>query len=148
MHAPPEPHPLAKAKPRTTREIRLGSVVIGGGAPVVVQSMTNTDTRDVDATLAQVRELATAGCEVVRLAVLDDKAADVLRRIRDASPVPLVADIHFDHRLALSAVEAGFEGLRINPGNIGGADKVDAVVDAAKDSGAVIRVGVNSGSVE
>ncbi|GAB7080400.1 flavodoxin-dependent (E)-4-hydroxy-3-methylbut-2-enyl-diphosphate synthase [Megalodesulfovibrio paquesii] len=121
---------------------------IGGDAPVVVQSMTNTDTRNVDATVAQIQALAAAGCALVRLAVLDDAAAAALAAIRPQSPVPLIADIHFDHRLALKALESGLEGLRINPGNIGGRDKVDRVVDAAKAHGAVIRVGVNSGSVE
>ncbi|MGE4299354.1 MAG: flavodoxin-dependent (E)-4-hydroxy-3-methylbut-2-enyl-diphosphate synthase [Desulfovibrionaceae bacterium] len=133
---------------RKTRQIRIGNVPVGGDAPVMVQSMANTDTRDVDATLAQVRALAEAGCEVVRLAVLDDKAADALHAICAASPVPLVADIHFDHRLAVRALEAGIHGLRINPGNIGGREHVDRVVDAAKAHRAPIRVGVNSGSVE
>lgn len=114
----------------------------------MVQSMTNTDTRDADATLTQIQALADAGCALVRVAVPDDKAAGVLRGLQERSPVPLVADIHFDHRLALAALEAGLPGLRINPGNIGGADKVDLVVDAAKAHDAVIRVGVNSGSVE
>ena len=133
---------------RPTRVIRLGSLRIGGGHPVVVQSMTNTDTRDPEATGAQIAALAEAGCELVRVAVPDDPAAQALRAIRAASPLPLVADIHFDHRLAVAALEAGFEGVRINPGNIGGPDKVDRVVDAAKAHRAVIRVGVNSGSVE
>jgi (E)-4-hydroxy-3-methylbut-2-enyl-diphosphate synthase len=137
-------HPLR----RHTREVLLGELPVGGGHPVVVQSMCNTDTRDVEATAAQIAALAEAGCELVRLAVLDDKAAGALQALRETSPVPLVADIHFDHRLAVAALEAGLEGLRINPGNIGGRDKVDAVVDAAKARGAVIRVGVNSGSVE
>jgi len=135
-------------KRRSTREIDLGGVRIGAGRPVVVQSMTNTDTRDVEATLAQIMALAEAGCAIVRLAVLDDAAAAALRGLQDRSPVPLVADIHFDHRLALAALEAGLPGLRINPGNIGSRDKVDLVVDAAKAHKAVIRVGVNSGSVE
>lgn len=133
---------------RKTRSLRLGGLSIGGDAPVVVQSMTNTDTRDVAATLAQIAALARRGCEIVRLAVPDEKAAAALRAIREASPVPLIADIHFDYRLALAALEAGLEGLRINPGNIGPRAHVDAVVDAAKARGAVIRVGVNSGSVE
>ncbi len=133
---------------RETRRINVGNVPIGRGAPIVVQSMTNTDTRDVEATLAQTCALAEAGCSLVRVAVLDEKAAESLRPIRDGSPVPLIADIHFDHRLAVAALEAGLQGLRINPGNIGGPDKVDIVVDAAKAHGAVIRVGVNSGSVE
>ena len=110
--------------------------------------MTNTDTRDMDATLGQIRRLADAGCEIVRVAVPDETAAKALRAIHDGSPVPIIADIHFDYRLALLALEAGLEGLRINPGNIGERKHVEAVVDAAKARGAVIRVGVNSGSVE
>ncbi|WP_029898661.1 flavodoxin-dependent (E)-4-hydroxy-3-methylbut-2-enyl-diphosphate synthase [Desulfohalovibrio reitneri] len=133
---------------RATRPVRLGPYVIGGGQPIRVQSMCTTDTRDTEATLAQVRDLAAAGCEIVRLAVPDDRAARALPAIVAESPVPLVADIHFDHRLALASAEAGMAGLRINPGNIGGADKVDAVVDAAKKRGLPIRIGVNSGSVE
>ena len=133
---------------RISRGIRLGKLVIGGGAPVMVQSMTNTDTRDVEATLAQIDRLVRRGCEAVRVAVPDMTAAKALRALRDGSPVPLIADIHFDYRLALAALEAGLEGLRINPGNIGPREHVDRVVDAAKANGAVIRVGVNSGSVE
>ncbi len=136
-------------KPRkTTRSIRIGDVGVGGDNPIRVQSMCNTDTRDVQATLAQVHALAAAGCEIVRLAVPDEQAALALSTIVPASPVPLIADIHFDHRLALAALQAGIHGLRINPGNIGGEAKVDAVVAAAKDKGAPIRIGVNSGSVE
>ncbi|MBR6624866.1 MAG: flavodoxin-dependent (E)-4-hydroxy-3-methylbut-2-enyl-diphosphate synthase, partial [Mailhella sp.] len=131
-----------------TRQLKLGSVLIGGGAPVVVQSMTNTDTRDAEATLEQIRRLHAAGCEVVRLAVPDEAAADALKTIAAASPVPLIADIHFDWRLAVAALDAGLKGLRINPGNIGGSAPVDNVAAAAKANGAVIRVGVNSGSVE
>lgn len=133
---------------RKSREIRLGSLRVGGDAPIMVQSMTNTDTRDVDATVAQIGRLVQRGCEAVRLAVPDEAAARALRAIREASPVPLIADIHFDYRLAIAALEAGLEGLRINPGNIGPREHVDAVVDAAKAHGAAIRVGVNSGSVE
>ena len=133
---------------KKTRELHLGNIRIGGGAPVVVQSMTNTDTRNAEATLEQINRLTRAGCEVVRVAVPDETAAKALRRIHDNSPVPLIADIHFDYRLALAALESGLEGLRINPGNIGGRREVDAVVDAAKERGAVIRIGVNSGSVE
>ncbi len=131
-----------------TRKLHIGSIAIGGGAPVAVQSMTNTDTRDAAATLEQIRRLSDAGCEIVRLAVPDEAAAAALRTIADSSPVPLIADIHFDHRLALAALDAGLRGLRINPGNIGSPQKVDSVADAAKANGAVIRVGVNSGSVE
>ena len=133
---------------KQTRQLKLGSVRIGGGAPIVVQSMTNTDTRDVEATLGQIKRLHDAGCESVRVAVPDETAARALRAIHDASPIPVIADIHFDYRLALMALEAGLEGLRINPGNIGERKNVEMVVDAAKARGAVIRVGVNSGSVE
>lgn len=131
-----------------TRAIRLGGLVVGGGAPVMVQSMTNTDTRDVDATLAQIKRLAARGCEAVRLAVPDEAAARALRAIRAGTDLPLIADIHFDYRLAVAALEAGLEGLRINPGNIGPSRHVDKVVDAAKAHRAVIRIGVNSGSLE
>lgn len=133
---------------RTTRPLRLGSVAIGGGAPVSVQSMTNTDSRDVESTLEQIRRLEAAGCEIVRLAVPDAEAAEALRRIREGARVPLVADIHFDHRLALAALDAGLEGLRINPGNIGPRWKVEEVVRAAAERSVPIRIGVNSGSLE
>ena len=133
---------------KQTRTVHVGGVGIGGDNPVRVQSMCNTDTRDAAATLAQIERLAEAGCEIVRLAVPDDKAAETLPVIRAASPVPLIADIHFDHRLALAALDAGIEGLRINPGNIGGEAKVDAVVRAAAECGAPIRIGVNGGSLE
>lgn len=133
---------------KQTRQLKLGPVRIGGGAPIVVQSMANTDTRDVEATLSQIKRLHNAGCEIVRVAVPDETAAKALRAIHDASPIPVIADIHFDYRLALTALEAGLEGLRINPGNIGERKNVEMVVDAAKARGAVIRVGVNSGSVE
>lgn len=128
--------------------VRLGKLLIGAGNPVLVQSMTNTDTRDLESTIAQIRELAALGCEAVRLAVPDAKAASCLRLLHDSSPVPLIADIHFDYRLALIALDAGLEGLRINPGNIGLTEHVNAVVDAARASGAALRIGVNSGSVE
>jgi (E)-4-hydroxy-3-methylbut-2-enyl-diphosphate synthase len=130
-----------------TRRLHLGGVAIGGGAPVAVQSMTNTDTRDPEATLAQIGRLAAAGCEVVRCAVPDARAAGALAAIAAASPLPVVADIHFDHRLAVAAVESGAAGLRINPGNIGGESAVRRVVDAARAHGAPIRVGANSGSL-
>lgn len=133
---------------RVTRTVQVGNVAIGGDSPVVVQSMTNTDTRDVDATVRQVNDLARAGCEIVRLAVLDEEAAAAIAPIRRASPVPLIADIHFDHRLAIMSLDNGIDGLRINPGNIGGPDKVDKVVAAARAAGAPIRIGVNSGSVD
>ncbi len=133
---------------RQTKALHIGPVRIGGGAPVVVQSMTNTDTRDPMATLMQIGRLAKAGCEVARLAVPDEKAAAALPDIVTASPLPLVADIHFSHKLAVAALEAGVHALRINPGNIGGKSRVDRVVDAAKAHGASIRIGVNSGSLE
>ena len=123
-------------------------VEIGAGRPVVIQSMTNTDTRDAKATLAQIRALAEAGCDIVRCAVPDKTAAEALREICAGSPIPVVADIHFDYRLALAAIEAGVDKIRLNPGNIGGADRVQAVVKAAKERHLPIRIGVNSGSVE
>jgi (E)-4-hydroxy-3-methylbut-2-enyl-diphosphate synthase len=133
---------------RPTRRITVGGVRVGGGAPVSVQSMTKTDTRDVRATAAQVRRLERAGAEIVRLAVPDDEAARALREIKGRTSVPLVADVHFDHRLALAAIEAGADGLRINPGNIGSRDKVREVVRAAAERAVPIRIGVNSGSLE
>jgi len=133
---------------RGTRQILLGRVAIGGGAPISVQSMTKTDTRDVEATVRQVRALEQAGCEIVRLAVPDAEAAEALARIRRAVSLPLVADIHFDHRLALRALKAGVDGLRLNPGTIGAPDKVREIVKAAQARRTVIRIGVNSGSLE
>ena len=133
---------------RKTRQVTIGKVVVGGGAPVSVQSMTKTDTRDVKATVAQIRELESLGCDLVRLAIVDADAARALRAIRAEVHVPLIADIHFDHKLALVALEAGIDGLRINPGNIGGADRVRELVRAAAERKVPIRVGVNSGSLE
>jgi len=133
---------------KKTRAINLGGVKIGGGAPVVVQSMTNTDTADVKATVAQIEALAAAGCEVVRAAVLNRQAAAALGEIKKGISIPLVADIHFDHRLALTAIDAGVDGLRINPGNIGGKAKVAQLVKAARGAKVPIRIGVNSGSLE
>jgi len=133
---------------RQTRQIALGSVKIGGGAPVVVQSMCNTDTRDAAKTLEQINHLEQAGCEVVRLAVPDKDAAQALGSIRKGTKIPLIADIHFDHRLALEAVRQRVDGLRINPGNIGGKDKVAEVVAACRERGVPIRIGVNAGSLE
>ncbi|MBP1661192.1 MAG: 1-hydroxy-2-methyl-2-(E)-butenyl 4-diphosphate synthase [Candidatus Aminicenantes bacterium] len=133
---------------RSTRPVNVGGVLIGGGAPVVIQAMTKTDTRDIRATTAQVRRLERAGAEIVRLAVPDREAAAALPAIRKASRVPLIADIHFDHRLALAALNAGVDGLRLNPGNIGAAGKVREVVRAAGERGVPIRIGVNSGSLE
>ena len=131
-----------------TRTVQAGGLKIGGGHPISVQSMTNTDTRDTEATLAQIRALAEAGCDLVRVSVYDQACAEAVRRLTDESPVPLVADIHFDYRLALAAMENGIAKLRINPGNIGGADRVRMVADCAKAHHIPIRIGVNSGSVE
>ena len=131
-----------------SRQIHVGNVAIGGGAAVSIQSMTNTPTHDVEATAAQVRALAAAGCDIVRLAVPDMAAARAIGAIRAQSPVPLVADIHFDYRLALEAVEQGIDKIRINPGNIGSRDKVEAVARACRERGIPIRVGVNGGSLE
>ena len=131
-----------------TRQIMIGNVPVGGGAPVAVQSMTNTPTADVDATVSQIERLIGAGCEIIRVAVPDREAADAIAAIKSRISIPLIADIHFDHRLAIAAARAGADGLRINPGNIGSAQKVKAVVDCAKDLGIAIRVGVNSGSLE
>lgn len=140
---------MADTLPREkTRPVRVGSVTIGGGAPVVVQSMTSTDTADAMATLEQVRALAAAGCDVVRISVPTREAVEGFREVCASSPVPIVADIHFDYRLALAALEAGAAKLRINPGNIGSWEKVDAVIDAAGEAGAAIRIGVNAGSLE
>jgi (E)-4-hydroxy-3-methylbut-2-enyl-diphosphate synthase len=133
---------------RETRQIVIGGVPVGGGAPISVQSMTKTDTRDVKATVAEIRRLERAGCEIVRVAVPDREAARALGKIRRRVEVPLVADIHFDHRLALASLEAGVDALRINPGNIGARTKVREVVAAARDRAVPIRIGVNSGSLE
>lgn len=131
-----------------TRALRVGPVPLGGGAPVSVQSMTNTDTRDAAATLAQIRTLAEAGCDIVRVSVYDQDCVQAVRALVDGSPVPLVADIHFDHRLAIGTMERGIAKLRINPGNIGGGKNVRRVADCAKAHHVPIRVGVNSGSLE
>lgn len=130
------------------RRVMVGDVPVGGGAPVVVQSMTNTRTDDVAATLGQIRALVTAGAGLVRVAIPDLGAARALQRLVADSPVPLIADVHFDRRLATAAILAGAAGVRINPGNIGGRDEVRQVVEAARERGAVIRVGVNSGSLQ
>ncbi len=131
-----------------TRVIQIGDRVIGGGNPVLIQSMTNTKTEDVKATVEQIRRLSAAGCEIVRCAVPTMEAAEALSRIKKEITVPLVADIHFDYRLALAAIENGADKIRINPGNIGGKERVKAVVDAARERDIPIRVGVNSGSLE
>ena len=132
---------------RLTRQIKIGPVLIGGGAPIAVQSMTNTKTQNVQATLEQIRKLADAGCDIIRCAVPDMDAALALKDIVGGSPIPVIADIHFDYRLALQAIEAGVQGLRLNPGNIGGNEKVKAVVEAAKPKHIPIRIGVNAGSL-
>lgn len=133
---------------KKTKQIRVGDVLIGGDAAVVVQSMTNTDTADVDATVAQIKRLEDAGCEIVRVAVPDKKAAEVLHNIKSSIKIPLIADIHFDYRLALTAIQEGVDGLRLNPGNIGDEGRIGQVVNAAKDKGIPIRIGVNAGSLE
>ncbi|MGM9547205.1 MAG: flavodoxin-dependent (E)-4-hydroxy-3-methylbut-2-enyl-diphosphate synthase [Oscillospiraceae bacterium] len=135
-------------KRKITKTVHVRGVPIGGGNPIPVQSMTNTHTDDVAATLAQLRRLEAAGCEIVRLAVPNQLAARALPEIRRGTDLPLVADIHFDYRLALAAVEAGFDKIRINPGNIGAPERVRMVADACRERGVPIRVGVNSGSVE
>jgi len=132
---------------RMSKAVKIGDVTVGGGAPVVVQSMTKTDTRDVKATIKQIRELEDCGCELVRMAVPDDQAARAIIDIKKGISIPLVADIHFDYRLALAALEAGADGLRLNPGNIGEPEKVKAVALAAKERGAPIRIGLNAGSL-
>ena len=133
--------------PRQTRKIKVGSVQIGGGAPVSIQSMTNTNTADAEATSAQIRKLADAGCEIIRCAVPDEAAVRALPEILARSPIPVIADIHFDYRLALGAIRAGIHAIRINPGNIGSSDRVKAVAEAAGEAGIPIRVGANSGSL-
>ncbi len=133
---------------RQTRKILIGSVPVGGGAPVSVQSMCNTDTRDVETTLAQIRTLANAGCEIIRVAVPDKHAACALKDIVSGSPLPVVADIHFDHRLALEAIASGVAAVRLNPGNLSGEDAVRRVAEAAGNAGIPIRVGANAGSVQ
>jgi len=133
---------------RKTRRINVGTAAVGGTAPISIQTMTKTDTRDVTATVKQIHELEMLGCDIVRLAVPDAEAGAALVRIRRSVKVPLIADIHFDHRLALKALDAGFDGLRINPGNIGGAARIREIARAAEGRKIAIRVGVNSGSVE
>jgi len=139
---------LSAVMKKTTRKIRIGDVEIGGGAPCSVQSMCNTDTRDVAATLDQIGGLARAGCELVRCAVPDMEAAEALGGIKAGSPIPVIADIHFDYRLALRSLDGGIDGLRLNPGNIGERWKVAEVVAAARERLVPIRIGVNAGSLE
>ncbi len=132
---------------RISKAIKIGGVTVGGGAPVVVQTMTKTDTRNVKATIAQIKEIEAGGGELVRLAVPDNEAADALVDIKRAVKIPLIADIHFDYRLALAALKAGIDGLRLNPGNIGEPEKVKKVALAAKERGVPIRIGLNAGSL-
>lgn len=135
-------------KRRKSKQIQIGNIKIGGDAPISVQSMCNTDTRDVNATLAQINALADAGCEIVRLAVLNKDAASAIKEIKKLSPVPLVADIHFDYRLAIQCIENGIDALRLNPGNIGREENVKKVVALAKTNKTPIRIGINAGSLE
>ena len=131
-----------------TRTIQIGQVQIGGGAPIAIQSMTNTRTEDVAATVAQILRLEQAGCEIIRCTVPTLEAAQALKEIKEQIHIPLVADIHFDYKMAIAAMENGADKIRINPGNIGSRDKVKAVVDVARERNIPIRVGVNSGSLE
>lgn len=133
---------------RNTRQIELGGIKIGGGAPITVQSMTKTDTRDIPGTVAQIKSLEKAGCDIVRLAVPDMDAAKSLGEIKKQTNIPIISDIHFDYKLALEAVKQGVDGMRINPGNIGSKYRIKAVVDAVRERGIPIRIGVNSGSLE
>ena len=133
---------------RKTKEISIGNVKIGNGAPISVQSMCNTDTRDIEATMSQISELAEHGCELVRLAVLNKDAADAIKELVKRSPVPLIADIHFDYRLAIQCINNGISALRLNPGNIGKRENVEKVVSLAKQQKTPLRIGVNAGSLE
>lgn len=133
---------------RKAREVRIGDRVIGGDHPILIQSMTNTKTEDVKATVEQIHRLEAAGCEIIRCAVPTMEAAEAFSQIKKEISIPLVADIHFDYRLAIAAIEHGADKIRINPGNIGSKDRIRAVVDAAKERQIPIRVGVNSGSLE
>ncbi|MBI3930579.1 MAG: flavodoxin-dependent (E)-4-hydroxy-3-methylbut-2-enyl-diphosphate synthase [Chloroflexi bacterium] len=132
---------------RVSKPIQIGKITVGGDAPIVVQSMTNTDTRDVMSTIQQIKELEDCGCELVRVAVPDSQAAQAITAIKRATPLPIIADIHFDYRLALAALKAGADGLRLNPGNIGDPIKVKAVAQAAKERNVPIRIGLNAGSL-
>jgi (E)-4-hydroxy-3-methylbut-2-enyl-diphosphate synthase len=133
---------------KITRKINVRGITIGGDAPIVIQSMTNTKPSDIDGTLAQIDRLTKAGCRIVRIAVPDQNAAASFKTVRSQTDVPLVADIHFDYRLAIAAIEAGADKIRINPGNIGSPERVKMVIDAAKSAGVPVRIGVNSGSLE
>lgn len=133
---------------RKSKQIQIGNIKIGANAPISVQSMTNTDTRNVEETLKQIYNLKEAGCEIVRLAILNSDAADAVKEIRKKSPVPLVADIHFDYRLAIQCIENGIDALRLNPGNIGKEENIKKVVSLAKTNNIPIRIGINAGSLE
>jgi (E)-4-hydroxy-3-methylbut-2-enyl-diphosphate synthase len=135
-------------KRRISRQIYIGDVPVGGGAPVSVQSMTNTDTRDYRSTISQIKRLEEAGCEIVRVAILDEQAADALINIKKSVRIPIIADIHFDYRLAIRSMLSGADAIRINPGNIGGPEKVKKVIAVAGERQIPVRIGVNSGSVE
>lgn len=135
-------------KRKKTRSVNVGGVQVGDMAPVVVQSMTNTMTQDVASTVAQIKSLEEAGCEIIRVAVIDEEAAKSIAGIKKEISIPVIADIHFDHRLAIASAKAGVDGLRINPGNIGSKKNIKAVVDCSKDYGLPIRIGVNAGSLE
>lgn len=133
---------------KTTKKLRVGNIFIGGDAPVTVQSMTNTDTRNAAATIEQIKRLEENGCDIVRVAIPDNEAAQAFKEIKKAISIPLVADIHFDYRLAISCIENGADKIRLNPGNIGGRDRVKKVAQKARERGIPIRIGVNSGSLE
>lgn len=135
-------------KRKKTKQIKVGNVSVGGESPISVQSMTNTDTRDIRNTSVQLSSLEKAGCDIARVAVLDIEAASAIKQLKDNCAMPIIADIHFDYRLAIAAMENGADGIRINPGNLGGVEKTAKVVEAAKMHGVPIRVGVNSGSIE
>ena len=135
-------------KRKLTREVRVGNVKIGGNNPISVQSMTNTDTRDVKKTVEQIKRLEKAGCDIVRVAVVDMDAAKAISKIKEQINIPIIADIHFDYKLALEAINQGVDGIRINPGNIGSIDRVKAVVEKCKERDLKIRIGVNGGSLE
>ena len=131
---------------RKTRRVHIGEVAVGGGAPISVQTMTKTRTGDVEATLAQIHHCTHAGCDIIRIAVPEAEDAEALRAIVPASPLPIVADIHFDHKLALAALDAGVQGLRLNPGNLRGEERIAQIARKAEERGVPIRVGVNAGS--
>ncbi|RLC60934.1 MAG: 4-hydroxy-3-methylbut-2-en-1-yl diphosphate synthase, partial [Chloroflexi bacterium] len=132
---------------RTSKPLRIGKATVGGGAPIVVQSMTKTDTRDIPATINQIKELEDSGCEIVRVAVPNREAAESIATIKKSVSLPIIADIHFDYRLALDALKAGVDGLRLNPGNIGDKEQIARVIAAAKEREVPIRIGVNAGSL-